>query len=130
MDEYPAGSLDHNIPFLLTLGTRTDTPYDAGLSPALKEQAVLIRSDLPALDSHQAHALLRYIQDRDASHWPCNARDAAARKYRFRVKTAERVRACPVLPAPSLLSFPLLSSLLPSSLLPSSLLFPLPPCTS
>ncbi|KAH6616984.1 Gryzun, putative trafficking through golgi-domain-containing protein [Chaetomium tenue] len=90
MDEYPAGSLDHSIPFLLTLGTRTNTPYDSGLSAALKEQAVLIRSELPPLESDQAHALLRYIQDRDASQIPCNGRDASERKYRFRIKTAER----------------------------------------
>lgn len=93
MDEYPAGSLDHSVPFLHTLGTRTGSTYDAGLSAALKEQAVLIRSDLPPLESDQARALLRYIQDRDASQLPCNARDAAARKYRFRTKTAERVGA-------------------------------------
>ncbi|SPQ26893.1 4dbfc159-2390-4c87-a938-24764c198a3b [Thermothielavioides terrestris] len=90
MDEYPAGSLDHSVPFLLALGTRTGATYDAGLSGHLKEQAVLIRSDLPPLDSDQAHALLRYIRDRDASQMPCNARDASVRKYRFRVKTAER----------------------------------------
>ncbi|KAH6842862.1 Gryzun, putative trafficking through golgi-domain-containing protein [Chaetomium sp. MPI-CAGE-AT-0009] len=90
MDDYPAGSLDHSIPFLLTLGTRTGAPYDPGLSAALKEQAVLIRSELPPLESDQAHALLRYIQDRDASQIPCNGRDASGRKYRFRIKTAER----------------------------------------
>ncbi|KAK3303299.1 Gryzun, putative trafficking through golgi-domain-containing protein [Chaetomium strumarium] len=90
MDEYPAGSLDHNVPLLLTLGTRTGSGYDAGLGASLKEQAVLIRSDLAPLDSDQAHALLRYIRDRDASELPCNGRDASGRKYRFRVKTAER----------------------------------------
>lgn len=93
MDEYPAGSLDHAIPFLLTLGTRTGTAHDPALSAALKEQAVLIRSELPALESDQAHALLRYIQERDASRLPCNGRDVS-RKYRFRVKTAERVGTC------------------------------------
>lgn len=91
MDDYPAESMDHSVPFLLTLGTRTGASYDTGLSAALKEHAVLIRSDLPALESDQAQALLRYIQDRDASNLPCNGRDVAARKYRFRVRTAERV---------------------------------------
>lgn len=93
MDDYPPGSLDHNVPFLLTLGTRTDTPYDAGLPTVLKEQAVLIRSEQSPLETDQARALLRYIQDRDAAESPCNGRDAAGRKYRFRIKTAERVRA-------------------------------------
>ncbi|KAL2133719.1 hypothetical protein VTI74DRAFT_1845 [Chaetomium olivicolor] len=90
MDEYPPGSLDHSVPFLLTLGTRTGTTYDPGLGAALKEQAVLVRSDLPPLDSDQAHALLRYIQDRDASQLPCNGREENTRKYRFRIRTAER----------------------------------------
>ncbi|CAP66642.1 uncharacterized protein PODANS_4_8500, partial [Podospora anserina S mat+] len=90
MDEYPAGSLDHSVPFLLTLGTSGDPTYQSGLSAVLKEQAILIRSELPPLDSDQAHALLRYIQNRDASNLPCNGRDAP-KKHRFHVKTAERV---------------------------------------
>ncbi|KAK3994608.1 Gryzun, putative trafficking through golgi-domain-containing protein [Cladorrhinum sp. PSN332] len=89
MDEYPAGSLDHNVPFLLTLGTSATATYDSELSPNLKDQAILIRSELPALESDQAHALLGYIQSRDASKIPCNGRDAPT-KHRFRVKTAER----------------------------------------
>ena len=94
MDDYPAGSLDHSIPFLLTLGVSNgafSATYDSALSPILKEQAILIRSELPTLDDEQAHALLQYIQDRDASNLPCNAKEAAKR-YRFRVRTAERVR--------------------------------------
>lgn len=90
MDEYPAGSLDHSVPFLLTLGTSGDPTYQSGLSAVLKEQAILIRSELPPLDSDQAHALLRYIQNRDASNLPCNGLDAP-KKHRFHVKTAERV---------------------------------------
>ena len=107
MDEYPPGSLDHSVPFLLTLGTRapsadsadstdstgTSWAYDARLSAALKDQAVLIRSELAPLESDQALALLRYIQERDASQVPCNSRETAARKYRFRTRTAERVSA-------------------------------------
>ncbi|KAK4126992.1 hypothetical protein N657DRAFT_611212 [Parathielavia appendiculata] len=100
MNEYPSGSLDHSVPFLLTLGTRTGSAYDFGLSAALKEQAVLIRSDLPPLESDQARALLRYIQDRDASQLPCNAREMAARKYRFRVKAVERSLLLPPRHAP------------------------------
>ena len=91
MDEYPAGSLDHSVPFLLTLGVSARTSHGAQLSAALKEQAVLVRSDLAPLDTDQALALLRYIQARDASQLPCSGRETA-RRYRFRVKTAERVR--------------------------------------
>ncbi|KAK3381568.1 Gryzun, putative trafficking through golgi-domain-containing protein [Podospora didyma] len=89
MDEYPTGSLDQNIPLLLTLGTSARSTYDPKLSPALKDQAILIRSELPALDTVQAHALLSYVENRDASFLPANGRDGA-RRYRFRVKTAER----------------------------------------
>ncbi|KAK3316352.1 Gryzun, putative trafficking through golgi-domain-containing protein [Apodospora peruviana] len=96
MDEYPAGSLDHSIPFLLTLGVAagasdaSGATYDSALSPLLlKEQAILIRSEAPALDNDQAHALLRYIQEHDASDLPCNSRETS-RRYRFRVRTAER----------------------------------------
>lgn len=96
MDEYPPGSLDHSTPFLLTLGVTSGgeavAKYDTALlSPALKEQAILIRSELPALEDQTAHALLKYIQERDASGQPCNGREATKR-YRFRVRSAERVR--------------------------------------
>ncbi|KAK3682510.1 Gryzun, putative trafficking through golgi-domain-containing protein, partial [Podospora appendiculata] len=92
MDEYPPYSLDHNIPFLLAVGVSGSATYDSAsaLSPALKEQAILIRSELPPLEAAQAHALLRYIQDRDASQIPCNEADNTSRRYRFRVRTAER----------------------------------------
>lgn len=99
MDEYPAGSLDHSVPFLLALGTSATATYDSGLNAALKEQAILVRSELPPLDTDQAHALLRYIQSRDAANLPCNARDAPT-KHRFRVKTAERVGSNNWLPWP------------------------------
>ncbi|KAK3349972.1 Gryzun, putative trafficking through golgi-domain-containing protein [Lasiosphaeria hispida] len=90
MDEYPAGSLDQSIPLLLTLGvSASSAPHGTELSAALKEQAVLIRSDLDPLDTEDALALLRYIQERDASQLPCNGRDTT-RRYRFRVRTAER----------------------------------------
>lgn len=93
MDEYPRGSLDHSIPFLLTFGTRVPEPDDSSaLSHALKDEAILIRSDLDPVDSEQSRALLRYIQERDASTLPCSARDSVPRRYRFRVKSAERVR--------------------------------------
>ncbi|KAL2266132.1 hypothetical protein VTJ83DRAFT_5484 [Remersonia thermophila] len=94
MDEYPEGSLDNSIPFLLTFGTRTTTEESdspaATLSHALKDEAILIRSELEPLDSDQARAVLRYIKDRDASNLPCSARDSVPRRYRFRVRSAER----------------------------------------
>jgi hypothetical protein len=78
---------------LLTFGVSAgpSSKHAVELKAELKDQAVLIRSDLPTLDSEPALTLLRYIQDRDASQLPCNGRDMS-RRYRFRVKSTERVR--------------------------------------
>lgn len=93
MDDFPRSSLDHNIPLLVTLGIPSDeSPYDAALEPALKEQATLVRSDEAPLESDQARALLSYILDRDASDLPWNAMQDAVSKYKFKVRTAARVR--------------------------------------
>ena len=94
MDEYPPGSLDPSIPFLLTLGIAGSSDYGAELSPQLKEQGILIRSNLPALKTEQALALLRYIREHDASRLPWNGRDSVKGvRHRFRVRAAERVRS-------------------------------------
>lgn len=94
MDDYPAFSLDHNIPLLVTLGVQSSSDDACAPEPAFKDQAVLIRSAEPKLESDQAQALLRYLQDRDASELPWNGRDTD-RKYRFRVRTAVRVCRMP-----------------------------------
>jgi len=92
MDDFPRASLDHNIPLLVTLGIPSDeSPYDASPEPAFKDQATLLRSDEPILDSDQARALLGYILDHDASDLPWNAMQDAVSKYKFRVRTAARV---------------------------------------
>jgi hypothetical protein len=91
MDDYPRFSLDHNVPLLVTLGVPSEeSPYTTDLDPALRADAVAVESQVPSLDSDQAQDLLSYILDRDASDLPWNGRDAAV-KYRFRVRTAERV---------------------------------------
>lgn len=94
MDDYPAFSLDHNTPLLVTLGVQSGLDDAHAIEPDLKEQAVLIRSAEPNLESDQAKAILRYLQDRDASGLPWNGRDTD-RKYRFRVRTAARVCRMP-----------------------------------
>lgn len=90
MDDYPPFSLDHNIPLLVTLGVQSNSAYDFTPDPSLKAQAVLLRSEEPSLESDQAQALLKYIQDHDASELPWNGQDTA-RRYKFRVRTAARV---------------------------------------
>lgn len=91
MDDYPHFSLDHNVPLLVTLGISSEeASYTPELEPGLKEDGIQITSEAPSLGSDQARDLLAYILDRDASDLPWNGRDAAA-KYRFRVRTADRV---------------------------------------
>jgi len=93
MDEYPKGSLDSSIPLLLTLGVGAGSDHGTELDATLKEQGVLIRSAVSPLVTEQALGLLRYIQEHDASRLPGTGREAAAgARYRFRVRTAERVR--------------------------------------
>ncbi|KAH7629967.1 Gryzun, putative trafficking through golgi-domain-containing protein [Sordaria sp. MPI-SDFR-AT-0083] len=92
MDDYPRGSLDHNIPFLLTLGVsppNSSSAHNPELSKSIKDQAIQVQSDLPTVDLPPAQALLHYIQERDASNLPCIAYEHQLR-YRFRVKSAER----------------------------------------
>ena len=90
MDDYPAFGLDHNIPLLVTLGIAPPTPYESGLGPVLKDEAILLRSDIPTIDSEQATSLLRYFQEKDASNQPWNGRQTE-KSYKFRIKAAERV---------------------------------------
>lgn len=94
MDEYPAGSLDPSIPFLLTLGVAGSSDHGAELSPQLKEQAFLLRSSLPPLETERALSLLRYIRAHDASRLPWNGREGVKGvRHRFRIRTAARVRS-------------------------------------
>jgi trafficking protein particle complex subunit 11 len=75
---------------LCTLGIASSPSHELGLEPALKDQAVLIRSELEPVRTEQAIELLGYIRERDATTLPWNERDSS-RRYKFRVKTAERV---------------------------------------
>lgn len=93
MDEYPAGSLDPSIPFLLTVGVAGPSDHGAELSPQLKEQGFLLRSDLPPLETERALFFLRYLRAHDASRLPWNGRDIVKGvRHRFRIRAAARVR--------------------------------------
>ncbi|TLD29344.1 hypothetical protein PspLS_03214 [Pyricularia sp. CBS 133598] len=84
MDDYPACSLDHNIPHVVLLGLSSESS-PSPLPSDLKEQAVLIRSGVSYLETKHGAALLDYILSRDASHLPWNGKHAT---YRFRVRSA------------------------------------------
>lgn len=80
MDEYPPLSLDHNVPLLTILGAPAEFVDEPTLDFDLKEEAILLRSEPPPVETEQASPLIQYIKHSDA-----------ARKYRFRVRTAGRV---------------------------------------
>ncbi|KAI0377052.1 Gryzun, putative trafficking through golgi-domain-containing protein [Hypomontagnella monticulosa] len=89
MDGYPAGSLDHNVPFLVVSGLSTAPTKSALTDPGLREQGILVRSELPPIESREAKTILRCIQEKDASDLPWHARDTS-RKYKFKIKTIGR----------------------------------------
>lgn len=95
MDEYPTGSLDHNVPLLVVSGLSTNPTKSLLTDAKLKEQSILIRSELPPVDSREGKSILHYIQETDATALPWNSGDAA-RKYKFKVKTIGRVCTSPV----------------------------------
>jgi hypothetical protein len=90
MDEYPSGSLGHNLPLLVVSGLTTAPTKPLLTDPDLKDQSILIRSEIPPVDSREAKAILRHIQEADGSSAPWHAPDASV-KYRFKVKTIGRV---------------------------------------
>lgn len=102
MDDYPAGSLDHTVPFLAVSGLSTNITKHLLPDPELREQAILVRSEIPQIDTREARTILRFIQEADATSLPWISRDSSKR-YRFNIKTIGRVsnhshgtKDCPV----------------------------------
>ena len=105
MDAYPAYSLTQNIPLLVTVGLPpstaskdTDSSGDAPwtLSADLKDQATLLRSDLPVLDGDHASEFSRYITAGNVSGPVPPASQiwhgrASSQRYRFRIRGTGRV---------------------------------------
>lgn len=89
MDGYPTGSLDHNVPLLVAAGLNNET-NELPLSAELKEQSILLRSEIPPVDSKNAEVLSQYFKDVDASakSWSVFERNEP---YRFRVRATGRV---------------------------------------
>ncbi|KAF4977966.1 hypothetical protein FZEAL_5574 [Fusarium zealandicum] len=88
MDGYPTGILDHNVPFLVAAGLNSET-NELPLSAELKDQSILLRSELPSIQGKEAEVLGRYLRDIDASaaSWSVVERDEP---YRFRIRTTGR----------------------------------------
>ncbi|KAF5669741.1 hypothetical protein FDENT_11487 [Fusarium denticulatum] len=88
MDGYPTGSLDHNVPLLVAAGLNSET-NELPLSAELKEQSILLRSELPPIGGEDAEVLAEYFKDIDASakSWSAFERNEP---YRFRIRTTGR----------------------------------------
>ncbi|KAI8965050.1 Gryzun, putative trafficking through golgi-domain-containing protein [Daldinia sp. FL1419] len=89
MDDFPEGSLDHNVPFLVVSGLSNSSTKPALVDASLREQGILVRSELPSIESREAKIILRCIQEKDATELPWNSRDSS-RKYKFKICTAGR----------------------------------------
>ncbi|PNY23345.1 Uncharacterized protein TCAP_06725 [Tolypocladium capitatum] len=89
MDGYPAGSLDRNVPFLVASGLNSKVP-ELQLQDELKDQGILLKSELPPLESKEAGVLEEYLEEIDAQGVSSTgvSRDEP---YRFRIKTVGRV---------------------------------------
>ncbi|OAA65215.1 hypothetical protein SPI_02002 [Niveomyces insectorum RCEF 264] len=113
MDDYPAYSLNQNVPLLITIGLPSvvtdggdndggggkEDDWTADLE--LKEQATLLHSDLPVLDGDHAAEFSRYITAGNVSGGPVPTGTSAWRgrvssqRYKFRIRTAGRTYYLP-----------------------------------
>lgn len=91
MEGYPLGTLDHNVPLLVVSGLDNNSSKPLLSDPLLRERGVLVRSELPPVDGREAKAILRHIQEADASNLPWNRE--SPNKYKFKIKTIGRVFA-------------------------------------
>ncbi|KAI0907835.1 Gryzun, putative trafficking through golgi-domain-containing protein [Ustulina deusta] len=89
MDEYPPGSLGHNVPFLVVSGLATTPAKPLATDPELRERGILMRSELPPVDTREAKLILRFIQEADATGLPWQSRDNPKR-FKFKIKTIGR----------------------------------------
>ncbi|KAI1129354.1 Gryzun, putative trafficking through golgi-domain-containing protein [Nemania abortiva] len=89
MDEYPPGSLDLNVPFLIVSGLGTSPTKPLLTDPELRERGILVRSELSPADTREARTILRFIQEADAASLPWKPRDNPKR-YKFKIKTIGR----------------------------------------
>ncbi|KAG5925557.1 hypothetical protein E4U42_004182 [Claviceps africana] len=88
MEGYPQGSLDHNVPFLVASGLNDAEPH-LDLAGELGSQGLVVKSDLPPLDTRESQLLDKYFREIDSrgSSWTVVPRDEP---YRLRIKTVGR----------------------------------------
>ncbi|KAG6012493.1 hypothetical protein E4U43_007778 [Claviceps pusilla] len=88
MEGYAQGCLDHNVPFLVASGLNDAEPL-LDLDGELSSQGLLVKSDLPPLDTKESQLLDEYFGEIDARgcSWTVVPRDEP---YRLRIKTVGR----------------------------------------
>ncbi|KAG6036822.1 hypothetical protein E4U41_005478 [Claviceps citrina] len=88
MDGYPQASLDHNVPFLVASGLNATEPH-LDLEGELGSQGLLVKSDLPPLDTRESQFLEKYFGEIDSRgcSWAVVPR---TEPYRLRIKTVGR----------------------------------------
>jgi trafficking protein particle complex subunit 11 len=95
MDGYPAGSLDHNVPYVIVSGFNL-SPSELPLSKELQDQAILFRSEQPPLETREAKVLQTYLGevDQEGRSWTGVSREEP---FKLRIKNAGRVCRPPLL---------------------------------
>ena len=89
MEGYPVGSLEHNVPLLVAAGLNSKT-NELPLQGELKEQGILLRSELSPLEGKEVDVLEQHFRDidRKGTSWKGIER---GEPYRFRIKSVGRV---------------------------------------
>jgi hypothetical protein len=89
MDDFPEGSLGHSVPLLFVSGLNSADP-ELPIGGDLKDQGILVKSELPHLETREATVLDELFRKVDAAgrSWLGVDRDE---KFRFRMKSTGRV---------------------------------------
>ena len=90
MDGYPAGSLDHNVPFLVAAGLSSPSATEDSSDNDSTDQGILVESEIPCVEGKDAEVLGSYLASVDGRRPPWNAR-SKDRPYKYRVKMVGRV---------------------------------------
>lgn len=88
MDGYPAGSLDHNVPFLVASGLSSSSLETD------ESHGGILKSEMPCIEGANADVLHTYLNSIDATQPPWTQSDKSA-PYRYRVVSVGRVTPLP-----------------------------------
>ena len=89
MDGYPEAFLEHNVPLLVASGLN-QSPAKLDLPKDLTEQAILLKSEIPAIHSRESEVLEAYFKEIDERGQSWTPYDKSE-YYRFRIRSVGRV---------------------------------------